>query len=309
MWTRAALKEKAKRALSANYWRTIVVTLIVFLIGGASSGTGFSIDSDDMKSLFKTGSFSSIFGEDTTSDELDYNSGFFYDDVEDDIFEDNKFYEDFENYDNYDDLSKYNDMLFSVIIIVVLGIVVVGIIIGVALSVFLCNPLEVGTDRFFFKNLNQPAQISEVVFAFDNSYKNVIKIMFFRNLYLFGWSLLFLIPGIVKSYEYLLVPYLLAENPNLTKEDAFRLSKEMMMGHKWDTFVLGLSFIGWDILSGLTFGILSVFYVQPYKSLTFAALYEELSLINGRPATGFYQKNMMQNQMYGESENFVNEEI
>jgi hypothetical protein len=280
------------------------------LIGGASSGTGFSIDSEEIESLFETGSFSGFFDEDTTSDELDYNSSFFYDDVEDDIFEDNEFYEDFENYDNYEDLSKYDDMVFGVVLIVLLVIVVIASIIGVVLSVFLCNPLEVGTSRFFFKNLNQPAQINEVVFAFDNSYKNVIKIMFFRNLYIFGWSLLFVIPGIVKSYEYLLVPYLLAENPNLTKDEAFRLSKEMMMGHKWDTFVLGLSFIGWDILSGFTFGILSIFYVQPYKSLTFAALYEELSLINGRPATGFYQNGYTgPQQMYGEPADSMNEEI
>lgn len=304
MWTRENLKEKAKRALSANYWRTIAVTLIVFLIGGASSSVGYSIDSDKITSFFKTGSFTGVSEEDTTFDEFDFNSSFFYDDVEDESFEDYEFYKDFEN---YDDLSKYDDMVFGVFLMVLLVIAVIAGIIGLFLSIFIYNPLEVGTNRFFVKNLNKPGEMKEVAFAFDNSYKNVIKILFFRNLYIFGWSLLLVIPGIVKSYEYMMVPYLLAENPNLTKEDAFRLSKEMMMGHKWDAFVLGLSFIGWDILSAFTVGILAIFYVQPYKCLTYAALYEELSLINGRPATGFYhneytEMNPYENMMSSEQE-------
>ena len=77
---------------------------------------------------------------------------------------------------------------------------------------------------------------------------------------------------------------MLAENPNLTKEQAFAQSKQMMNGQKWEAFVLDLSFIGWDLLSAMTLGILSIFYVEPYRNLTFAALYEELSLVHGRPA-------------------------
>ena len=99
MWTRENLKEKAKRALSANYWRTIAVTLIVFLIGGASSSVGYSIDSDKIISFFKTGSFTGVSEDDTTYEELDFNSGFYYDDVEDENFEDYEFYKDFENYE------------------------------------------------------------------------------------------------------------------------------------------------------------------------------------------------------------------
>ena len=81
-----------------------------------------------------------------------------------------------------------------------------------------------------------------------------------------------------------MIPYLLAENPNLTGEEAFALSKQMMNGQKWNAFVLDLSFIGWNILSGFTLGILSALYVQPYKNFTNAALYEELSIVHGRPA-------------------------
>ena len=73
-----------------------------------------------------------------------------------------------------------------------------------------------------------------------------------------------------------MIPYLLADNPQMTKEEAFAESKSMMQGQKWKAFVLDLSFIGWDILSGMTMGILGIFYVQPYKDGTHAALYEAL---------------------------------
>jgi hypothetical protein len=100
--------------------------------------------------------------------------------------------------------------------------------------------------------------------------------MFFMNLYKALWSLLFVIPGIIKGYEYRMIPYILAENPELDKNTVFRLSKEMMDGEKWDAFVLDISFIGWILLSLCTCGLLSVFYVSPYINMTSAQLYETL---------------------------------
>lgn len=278
MWTRAGLKEKAKRALSGNYWRVVLVTLIVFIIGGASTGGSINLDTSEIEAAFEE-AFMEGFGDDTY-----FDSDFYFEDEFN--FDDDDYYYEDEYYDEYDDpeLEVAVDFVLGIMIIGVLVIAVIALIIGFFLSVFIYCPLEVGTKRFFFKNLNQPAEVKEVAYAFDNNYKNVVKILFFRELYLLGWSLLFVIPGIIKSYEYLMVPYLLAENPNLTKDEVFALSKQMMTGHKWDAFVLNLSFIGWDILSSFTLGILSIFYVEPYKCLTFAALYEELSLINGRPA-------------------------
>ena len=100
--------------------------------------------------------------------------------------------------------------------------------------------------------------------------------MFFRDLYTLLWSLLFIIPGIVKAYEYRMIPYILADNPDMDKDEAFTRSREMMTGQKWKTFVLDLSFIGWNILSLLTIGLLGIFYVGPYKRATRAALYDTL---------------------------------
>ena len=147
----------------------------------------------------------------------------------------------------------------------------------------------------------------------ENNYKNIAKTMFFRDLYTVLWSMLFIIPGIVKSYEYQMIPYLLADNPQMTKEEAFAESKRMMQGQKWNAFVLDLSFIGWDILSGMTMGILGIFYVQPYKDGTHAALYEALryrtpyqQIQNPAP----YQQNTAMNQQTTEMPNrFENQNI
>ena len=146
----------------------------------------------------------------------------------------------------------------------------------ILLDVFICNPIEVGCKRFYVRNLNESAQVGNVGFAFDNHYKNITKTMFFRDLYTILWTMLFIIPGIVKSYEYQMIPYLLAENPQMSREQAFAESKRMMSGQKWRAFVLDLSFIGWNILSAITLGILGIFYVQPYMDATHAALYEAL---------------------------------
>jgi uncharacterized membrane protein len=86
------------------------------------------------------------------------------------------------------------------------------------------------------------------------------------------------IPGIVKAYEYRMIAYLMAENPNLGKEEAFAISKRMMYGNKWKAFVFDLSFIGWFILGALTGGIVAVFYVYPYYLQAAAMLYDAIKI-------------------------------
>ena len=89
------------------------------------------------------------------------------------------------------------------------------------------------------------------------------------------WSLLFVIPGIIKSYSYSMAFYILADHPELTAREALAKSKEMMNGHKWDLFVLQLSFFWWYLLVGVTFGIASI-YVVPYMSATTANFYNSI---------------------------------
>lgn len=95
------------------------------------------------------------------------------------------------------------------------------------------------------------------------------------KVFTFLWSLLFVIPGIIKNYAYAMSFYILADNPELTAREALSKSKEMMNGHKFDLFVLNLSFIGWILLSVITLGI-GFIYVIPYMSSTTANFYNSL---------------------------------
>ena len=257
MWTRAELKNKAKFSFKRNYWKSVLISLLLalFVSGGSGASTAFSSGFGDSDNV----TF------DTSNDYYDDGYGFDEDDI-------------FNELNRVDNDADHMAMLFAGIIFVVVFVVVFLVIMTVVvlLDVFVFNPLEVGCKRFYVRNLNETAQVGNVGFAFDNNYKNIAKTMFFRDLYTVLWSLLFVIPGIVKSYEYQMIPYLLAENPQMTKEQAFAESKRMMDGQKWNAFVLDLSFIGWDILSAMTLGILGIFYVQPYMDATHAALYETL---------------------------------
>lgn len=101
-----------------------------------------------------------------------------------------------------------------------------------------------------------------------------VATIFCRDLYTVLWTLCLIIPGIVKSYEYKMIPYILAENPRISRKRAFEISKNMMDGEKWNAFVLDLSFIGWNLLSTITFGIVGVLYVNPYVNTTWAEFYK-----------------------------------
>lgn len=144
------------------------------------------------------------------------------------------------------------------------------------MDIFLLNPIEYGTRKFLKKSQNGNESLATIFNGFKDGYRNIVKVMFFKDLFIFLWGLLFIIPGIVKSYEYRMVPYILSENPGMSKDEALKASSKMMYGQKWRTFVLDLSFIGWNLLSALTLGVLGIFYVNPYIHSTHAALYETL---------------------------------
>lgn len=145
---------------------------------------------------------------------------------------------------------------------------------AIILIVFVGNILQVGGNHFFVLNQTENANVGIIGHGFKSgNYGNIVLVMFMRDLFTYLWTLLFIIPGIVKSYEYKMIPYILAENPGMPRQEAFLISKKMMMGQKWDVFVLDLSFIGWELLSLCTCGLLNVFYVEPYRQATLAELY------------------------------------
>jgi len=142
------------------------------------------------------------------------------------------------------------------------------------LRVFVEYNLEVGGAKFFIQNQTSKPGIDMILDGFRSGhYGNIVLTMFLRDLYIFLWTLLLVVPGIVKGYEYMMVPYILAENPGMDRKEVFQISKEMMNGQKWNAFVLDLSFLGWQILSACTCGILGIFYVNPYVEATHAEVY------------------------------------
>lgn len=106
-------------------------------------------------------------------------------------------------------------------------------------------------------------------------WNRVSKTMFVKELYQSLWYLT-IIGGVIKYYSYLMVPYILAENPSLNSKEAITLSRKMMDGHKFEAFKIDLSFIGWIILGFLTFGISSIVFSNPYQVATFTEFYVEL---------------------------------
>lgn len=258
MWTRKELKERAKDALKRNYWKVVLVSLIAILIGGGASSAAGSAGGNSVSNGFKNG-FEEGY-EEATGDDLPLNH-------KDDIVIDKA-------------MDSLEDMSPAVIIIVVIVFIVIMLIVvaaAIAVDVFLLNPILVGISRFMLKGVDGTTNISELGYTFDHNYKNGMKTMFFRDLYIALWSLLFIIPGIYKAYQYRMVPYILAENPDMPYKDVLQMSKDMMNGQKWKAFVLDLSFILWHILGAITCGIAEILYVAPYVYLTNAAFYRRLS--------------------------------
>lgn len=177
-----------------------------------------------------------------------------------------------------------------------LGIAVaVGIVVGLLISIFLVAPLQVGCYRWYILNRTSNPPMGELLNSFRNGYFNTAKIMFCMGLYTTLWSLLFIIPGIIKAYEYSMIPYLLAENPNMSKQEAFAISKELMDGNKFNAFVLDLSFILWNFVGALAFGLPGIFFVNPYVQLTNVELYVKLCQIRAERHNSTYNQDYNQN--------------
>ena len=175
------------------------------------------------------------------------------------------------------DFSVAEEFIFSAPVITALS---TGAIILTILSILIFSSLRCGGIRYFLKSRkNQPVDLGEVVQNFkDKTFLNVAKVTFFKNLFITLWTLLFIVPGIIKSFEYWAIDFILAVRPDIDRKEAHRLSKILMDGNKWDCFVLGLSFLGWHLLTIFTFGLLNIFYVNPYMQATYVEFFSDLRL-------------------------------
>lgn len=235
MWTRAELKDRAKAGLKQYYWYGLLVAFVAGILGAGESTSLPNI---------------SLRGGTTSQTRVGAEVLDFF----------------------QDPYMNLGITLFAVSTALVVFLAVI------CLSVFLSGVVAVGKCRYFTMSTlaQQNAGFEELFACFKKGrYWNVVKIQFLRGLYEFLWSLLLIIPGIIKHYEYYMVPYLTAEYPQMDQKEIFRLSKEMMDGNKFAVWVLELSFIGWDLLGVLLCCIGSLF-IQPYKEATYAELYLKL---------------------------------
>ena len=264
MWTRKSVKQKGKKAFFGNFWKCVLVAIILCIAvgtasSGFSSGSSFSTTFTNIINSSRDNDSSSdrtvtVTDEDGTSHQVTFDI------------------------DLADPASVDQDEVNLFIGIFIAGVIIYVIItvFALAFKYFLMIPFEYGCRKFFRKNLDEPAKLSNIVYVFDSHYKNIVKTAFLTDLFIWLWSLLFIVPGIIKAYQYRLVPYIMSENPDMSFRDAQAESARLMKGNKWKSFVLDLSFIGWDILSLFTWGILDIFFVGPYKASTDAALYESI---------------------------------
>lgn len=305
MYTRKMLKEKAKSAFKSNYWWCVLIALIMSVIlgGGVSiasltglkTNTTLTTESNNSGKIMDTKLDINgvvIDPDSFTGDDISKALDSLADSLDSGDLTVNGEKIDVSDKEEVEDLKEaiqslqglnlsgysHNDIIHGIArILAVLGVVLVFFgCMGELVKIFGLNPLLVGGDGFFLVNTEEKAQFSEMKRGFTPNYLHNVGTMLLMDIFRFLWSLLFIIPGIIKAYSYCMVPFILADNPNLGARETINLSRKMMKGHKWRTFVLDLSFLGWIILSGLTLGLLGVFYVNPYMHATHAELYKTL---------------------------------
>ena len=244
MWDRKEIKEQGKIAFKANYWKSVLTALIVTLIAGGSAAANGARSA----------------GQDS-------------DDETNQAFNDAQ-----EAYNSLPEDQK-NTINLIIAAAVVAGMFLLGVYI--LLKIFVLNPLQVGCYRFFRENAVTPdADLNTLKVGFDNYWRSVLS-MFLRDLFTGLWFCLFIIPGCIKIYSYRMVPFILKDRPELSAREAINESRSLMNGHKWNVFVFDLSYIGWYLVGMVTFGLVNVFWTEPYRQNANAKLY--LSLIGENP--------------------------
>jgi uncharacterized membrane protein len=143
-------------------------------------------------------------------------------------------------------------------------------------AIILGGPLTIGFLGYFSrKSRGEPAAFGNLFNGFDDSFGRSFLLFLFQGIFVFLWSLLFCIPGLVKSLSYSMSFFILRDNPDMKAVDAISASRKMMNGYKWQLFCLYLSFIGWALLCTLSFGI-GFLWLCPYVTLSQANFYEDL---------------------------------
>ena len=160
-------------------------------------------------------------------------------------------------------------LLIQSVLLSALGATVVG-------SIIVAGPLSVGVAYVMLAlTRRESTELGDMFSGFRSGFADNLVAGLLVSVFTALWSLLFVIPGIVKGLSYSMTFYIMADNPGTPAMQAIERSQEMMRGHKWQLFCLQLSFIGWYLLIGLTCGLAAI-YVAPYMASANAAFYQKL---------------------------------
>ena len=265
MWDRKEVKKEGKKHLIKNYWAFVVVCFLLAFLGCEYNTSTAVIHNYDNKQTVTENVLHSpehlttikiLGGEENIITNIAESFSNFHSFILKLI---GSFKEMFNN--------QYHEALILAFIV----------IIQILYVLLICNPLIVGSRRFFIDNhYNDKTKIGKILTPFKNKYfLNTCKIMFLQTIYLILW--IFTIIGIfIKYYEYRMIPYILADNPDMKSKEVFALTKKMMKGSKIKLFIFDLSYSGWFILTLLTFGLVGILYSNPYKSAATAEIYLKL---------------------------------
>ena len=167
-------------------------------------------------------------------------------------------------------LNNQNISIWATIILIIMALI------SLLIKVLLANPLIIGKDRMFLESIYyHKTKLNVITFAFrKNRYSNAVKTVLLKNIYQLLWNVT-IIGGIIKNYSYKMVTYIQAENGEIGAKQSILISRKMMDGHKLECFKIDLSFIGWNLLVIITFGLAGSFVV-PYYEATMAEYYKRL---------------------------------
>ncbi len=168
------------------------------------------------------------------------------------------------------------DFDYLPILIFIAVVALITMLVAFAFQFFVANIIHVGFCGWFLRYSRGENPDFGEMFSRFNHFKTTMLGMLLRDVYIFLWTLLLIIPGIIKSFSYAMVPYILYENPTMPASQALRISEAMMDGWKWELFKFELSFIGWYILTPLTCGLLGLFFVNPYYYTAHAMLFDNI---------------------------------
>lgn len=147
--------------------------------------------------------------------------------------------------------------------------------VGAIAEFLIAGPLALGFSMLCLDVIRGKNVRVEGLFGGFRNFGGAFLLNLINGIFIFLWTLLFIIPGIIKMFSYRMGFYILADNSDLSANEARKRSMEMMRGHKWRLFCLEFSFIGWWLLCVLTLGILS-FWIRPYEEAAVAAFYQSL---------------------------------